>query len=625
MPKKTGLGKGLDALFGPTPEEEQVKEDDVLKNLKITEVEPNREQPRKNFNQEALEELADSIREYGLIQPIIVSEKEGYYSIIAGERRWRACKLAGLEEIPAIVREDDEKKNKEIALIENIQREDLNPFEKALGIKNLMQSYGLTQEEVAKKLGKSRSTIANSIRVLNLEPRVLEFAKQGKISEAHCKLLLAITDPEKQYLTAVDIIERGTTTRELEQTNKKINKKEAKNAAVAILPATLLINGICTINNIPNISDVQILCTILEKMGAKITWNNKNELTIDTRNITTTQAPLDLTSKFRASYYLIGAMLGRTGEIEVGMPGGCNLGARPIDQHIKGFELLGANVEIGKGTISAKANCLKGAHIYIDVVSVGATINVMLASVLAKGTTTIDNAAKEPHIVDVANFLNTMGADIRGAGTDVIKINGVEKLHGNATYSVVPDQIEAGTFMLAAMASKGDLLIKNCITKHLEPLTAKILEIGGNVEDNGDSIRVWYSKRPNKATIKTLPYPGFPTDLQPQMGVVLSTANGTSIINESIWESRFQYTAELNKMGAKITAQGKSAVFEGVDELFGAPVYSTDLRAGAALIVAGISANGVTEVYNLSHIDRGYENIEEKFRKIGANIQRVSE
>ena len=399
----------------------------------------------------------------------------------------------------------------------------------------------------------------------------------------------------------------------------------AKNAAVAILPATLLIDGICTINNVPNISDVQILCKILEEMGAKINWTDKNELTIDTRNITTTQAPLDLTSKFRASYYLIGAMLGRTGDIEVGMPGGCNLGARPIDQHIKGFELLGANVEVGKGTITAKAKCLNGAHIYMDVVSVGATINIMLASVLANGTTTIDNAAKEPHIVDVANFLNTMGADIRGAGTDVIKINGVEKLHGDATYSVVPDQIEAGTFMLAAMASKGDLLIKNCITKHLEPLTAKILEIGGNVEDNGDSIRVWYSKRPNKATIKTLPYPGFPTDLQPQMGVVLSTANGTSIINESIWESRFQYTAELNKMGAKITAQGKTAIFEGVDELFGAPVYSTDLRAGAALIIAGISANGITEVYNLKHIDRGYENIEEKFRKIGANIQRVNE
>ena len=392
----------------------------------------------------------------------------------------------------------------------------------------------------------------------------------------------------------------------------------AKNAAVALLPATLLIDGVCTITNVPNISDVQILCKILGEMGAKIDWTGKNELKIDTTNITTTQAPLDLTSKFRASYYLIGAMLGRTGEIEVGMPGGCNLGARPIDQHIKGFELLGANVKVGKGTISAKASCLKGAHIYMDVVSVG-------ASVLAKGTTTIDNAAKEPHIVDVANFLNTMGADIRGAGTDVIKINGVEKLHGNATYSVVPDQIEAGTFMLAAIASKGDLLIKNCITKHLEPLTAKIVEIGGNVEDNGDSIRVWYSKRPNKANIKTLPYPGFPTDLQPQMGVVLATANGTSIINESIWESRFQYTAELNKMGANITAQGKTAIFEGVDELFGAPVYSTDLRAGAALIVAGVSANGVTEVYNLGHIDRGYENIEEKFRKIGANIKRVNE
>ena len=399
----------------------------------------------------------------------------------------------------------------------------------------------------------------------------------------------------------------------------------AKNAAVALLPATLLIDGVCTITNVPNISDVQILCKILGEMGAKIDWTGKNELKIDTTNITTTQAPLDLTSKFRASYYLIGAMLGRTGEIEVGMPGGCNLGARPIDQHIKGFELLGANVEVGKGTISAKASCLKGAHIYMDVVSVGATINIILASVLAKGTTTIDNAAKEPHIVDVANFLNTMGADIRGAGTDVIKINGVEKLHGNATYSVVPDQIEAGTFMLAAIASKGDLLIKNCITKHLEPLTAKIVEIGGNVEDYGDSIRVWYSKRPNKANIKTLPYPGFPTDLQPQMGVVLATANGTSIINESIWESRFQYTAELNKMGANITAQGKTAIFEGVDELFGAPVYSTDLRAGAALIVAGVSANGVTEVYNLGHIDRGYENIEEKFKSLGADITRIHE
>ena len=399
----------------------------------------------------------------------------------------------------------------------------------------------------------------------------------------------------------------------------------AKNAAIAILPATLLINGVCTIENLPNISDVKITCDILQDLGAKITWKTKNELTIDTRAVNGKEAPLDKTSKFRASYYLIGAMLGRRGQIEVGLPGGCNLGARPIDQHIKGFELLGAKVDVGQGKISAKAKKLVGNSIYMDVVSVGATINVMLASVLAEGTTTIDNAAKEPHIVDVANFLNTMGADIRGAGTDVIKINGVEKLKGNATYSVVPDQIEAGTFMLAAVATRGDLLIKNCITKHLESITAKIVEIGSNVEDNGDSIRVWCNKRPNRATIKTLPYPGFPTDLQPQMGVVLSLANGTSTINESIWDSRFQYTEELNKMGAKITAHGKTAFFEGVKKLTGAPVYSSDLRAGAALVIAGTAAEGVTEIYNLEHIDRGYENIEEKFRKIGANIERVNE
>ena len=261
----------------------------------------------------------------------------------------------------------------------------------------------------------------------------------------------------------------------------------------------------------------------------------------------------------------------------------------------------------------------------MDVVSVGATINAMLAAVLAEGTTVIDNAAKEPHIVDVANFLNTMGADIRGAGTDIIKINGVKELKGNATYSVVPDQIEAGTFMLAAIASKGDVIIKNCITKHLESIIAKVIEIGGNVNANGDHLRVWYSKRTHKANIKTLPYPGFPTDLQPQMGVVLSISEGTSIINESIWESRFQYTAELNKMGAKITAQGKTAIFEGVNELVAAPVYATDLRAGAALIIAGIIAKGKTEIYNLNYIDRGYENIEEKFRKLGAKIERVIE
>ncbi len=399
----------------------------------------------------------------------------------------------------------------------------------------------------------------------------------------------------------------------------------AKNAAVAILPAALLIDGSCTIENLPAISDIKISCEILEKLGAKITWNTPNSITIDTSNLTTTRAPLDLTSKFRASYYIIGAMLSRKGEIEVGMPGGCKLGARPVDQHIKGFEKLGASVTLEKGTIYAKAKKLTGCPIYMDIVSVGATINVMLAAVLAKGTTIIDNAAKEPHIVDVANFLNTMGADIRGAGTDVIKINGVERLKGNATYSVVPDQIEAGTFMLAAVATKGDLVIKNCITKHLESVTAKIIEVGGKVEDHIDHIHVWCNKRPEKATIKTLPYPGFPTDLQPQMGVVLSLANGNSMIHESIWDSRFQYTEELNRMGAKITAQGKSAFFEGVKKLTGAPVYSSDLRAGAALVIAGTVADGMTEIYNLEHIDRGYENIEEKFRSIGANIKRVNE
>lgn len=399
----------------------------------------------------------------------------------------------------------------------------------------------------------------------------------------------------------------------------------AKNAAVAILPATLLVNGICRIENLPNISDVRTYCKILETLGAKIKWFSDNEIEIDTRDIGCTQAPLDMTSKFRASYYLLGALLGRCGAAEVGIPGGCNLGARPIDQHIKAFEALGTKVDVSQGKISAKVKKLVGNSIYMDVVSVGATINAILASVLAEGTTTIDNAAKEPHIVDVANFLNTVGADIRGAGTDVIKINGVKELHSNCTYSIVPDQIEAGTFMLAAIASRGDILIKNCITEHLDCITAKILEIGGSVEDYGDSIRVSMNKRPNKATVKTLPYPGYPTDLQPQMGVVFSVADGTSIINESIWESRFQYTAELNKMGAQIVSQGKTAIFEGVKELTGAPVYATDLRAGAALIIAGIIAQGETQLYNLEHIDRGYENIEEKFRNLGAKIQRVTE
>ena len=399
----------------------------------------------------------------------------------------------------------------------------------------------------------------------------------------------------------------------------------AKNSAVAILPATLLLKGICTLENVPNISDINIICDILKNLGAQITWKKKNTLEIDTSNITSTNAPLDKTSKFRASYYLIGALLGKYHSAEVGLPGGCNLGARPIDQHIKGFEALGATVEVEQGKIHAKTDSLKGTAIYLDVVSVGATINLMLASVLAEGTTIIDNPAKEPHIVDVANFLNSCGADIRGAGTDSIKINGVKELKNTCTYSIVPDQIEAGTFMLAAVATRGDILIKNCISEHLDCITAKILEIGGNVEDLGDTIRVWTDKRPLRANIKTLPYPGFPTDMQPQMGVVLSIADGTSIINESIWESRFQYTNELNNMGAHITAQGKTAVIEGVEELSGAPVYASDLRAGAALIIAGIVANGTTELYNIDHIDRGYEQIEKKFRKLGAKIERVIE
>jgi len=399
----------------------------------------------------------------------------------------------------------------------------------------------------------------------------------------------------------------------------------AKNAAVAILPAALLVDGECTIENVPHISDINIYIEILKSLGAKIEWIGKNTLTIDSRNIEYSDSTIELTRKFRASYYLIGALLSRLGNAHVGLPGGCNLGARPIDQHIKGFEALGAEVIVKDGNIYAHSDKLIGTSVYMDIVSVGATINVMLSAVLANGTTTIENAAKEPHIVDVANFLNTMGADIRGAGTDIIKINGVEKLPGNTTYSVVPDQIEAGTFMLAAMATKGDVTIKNCISKHLESVSAKIIEMGGIVEDYNDSMRVICNKRPKKVNIKTLPYPGFPTDLQPQMGVVLSLADGTSIINESIWDSRFQYTYELNKMGANINPQGKTAIFEGVEKLSAAPVAATDLRAGAALLIAACAAEGTSELMNLQHIDRGYENIEEKFIGLGAEIKRVKE
>ena len=397
----------------------------------------------------------------------------------------------------------------------------------------------------------------------------------------------------------------------------------AKNAAIALLPAALLIDGVTTIENVPNISDVQICCKILKTLGAKVKWIESNTLRIDARDLDCTQAPLDMTSKFRASYYLLGALLGRCHKAEVGLPGGCNLGARPIDQHIKGFELLGASVDVTQGKIAAKVKKLVGTTIYFDVVSVGATINLILASVLAKRTTILTNVAKEPHIVDVANFLNSVGADIIGAGTDIIKINGVDKLVGNHTYSVVPDQIEAGTFMIAAAVSRGDILVKNCIPEHLDCLTAKLLEMGVSVDVYDDSIRVTCNKKLQASNVITLPYPGFPTDLQPQIGVALCLANGTSIISESIWDSRFQYTNELNKMGAQITVQGKTAVFEGVQGLTGAPIYSTDLRAAAALLIAAIVANGTSELYNIHYIDRGYEHIEDKFRALGANIERV--
>ena len=396
----------------------------------------------------------------------------------------------------------------------------------------------------------------------------------------------------------------------------------SKNAALPIIAATILNAGKTTLYNVPNIHDTQMMFEILKKIGGKVTIK-ANKIVIDTSKVDRYEIPEELMRQMRSSIILAGGLIGKHRKATFSYPGGCDIGTRPIELHLKAFEKLGINITKNYGNIECSCDKIIGEKIDLDFPSVGATENAILASVLAEGTTTIDNAAKEPHIVDLANFLNTMGADIRGAGTDVIKINGVKELKGNATYSIVPDQIEAGTFMLAAIASKGDVTIHNCITKHLEPVIAKIQEIGGNVDANGDHVRVWWTKRTTKANIKTLPYPGFPTDLQSQMGVVLSMSAGTSIINESIWDSRFQYTQELNKMGAKITTSGKTAIFEGVDYLYGAPVTATDLRAGAALIMAGTSANGVTEVFNLHHIDRGYENIEEKFRKLGANIERV--
>lgn len=397
----------------------------------------------------------------------------------------------------------------------------------------------------------------------------------------------------------------------------------AKNAAVAIIPAALLAEDTVRIENIPQISDVQLIIEILSRMGAQIKVVNKNTLDIDTTNINYQSVPYELTSHFRASYYLIGAMLGRFSKAEVALPGGCDFGVRPIDQHVKGFKMLGSQVDIIDGVVCAKADKLVGTAIYMDVVSVGATINIMLAAVKARGLTVIENAAKEPHIVDLANFLNSMGADVRGAGTDVIKIRGVEKMHG-CTYSIIPDQIEAGTYMVAAAACGGDVLIKNVIPKHLESISAKLEEAGAEVIEYDDAVRVTRFKALTKCNVKTMPHPGFPTDMQPQMAVLLSIANGTSILSESVWDNRFQYVQQLLRMGADIQVDGKVAVIVGVPKLDGVTVRATDLRAGAAMIIAGLVADGTTTVEDTIYVERGYEDVVEKFASIGADIRRVA-
>ena len=398
----------------------------------------------------------------------------------------------------------------------------------------------------------------------------------------------------------------------------------AKNAAVAIIPAALLVDGVCRIENIPQISDVTLFFSILEELGAHIRVLNRHAVEIDCHAIHSTRPSYDLARRIRASYYLLGALLGRFGQATVAMPGGCNFGVRPIDQHVKGFTTMGADVTVEGGFIhtAAKNGRLVGAPVYLDVVSVGATMNIMMAAALAEGTTTIENAAKEPHIVDLANFLNSMGADIRGAGTDTIKIRGVEHMHG-CTYSIIPDQIEAGTYMIAAAATDGNVLIKNVIPKHLESISAKLIECGIDVIENDDSVRVCANGRPGKCTIKAMPYPGFPTDMQPQMTALLSIADGTSFVSEGVWDNRFRYVEQLIRMGASIKVEGKMAVVEGVEQLKGAPVRADDLRAGAAMIIAGLIAKGTTEIEEISHIDRGYENIVEKLTGLGADIRRV--
>ncbi len=402
----------------------------------------------------------------------------------------------------------------------------------------------------------------------------------------------------------------------------EVNISGAKNAAVAIIPAAILAGDKVRIENIPQISDVQLIIEILDGMGATVKLINSDTIEIDTTNLSYQSVPYELTSHFRASYYLIGAMLGRFKKAEVALPGGCNFGVRPIDLHIKGFNMLGADVDIIDGMVVAKADKLVGSSIYMDTVSVGATINVMLAAVLSRGLTIIENAAKEPHIVDLANFLNSMGADVRGAGTDVIKIRGVEKMHG-CTYSIIPDQIEAGTYMVAAAACGGDVLVKNVIPKHLESISAKLIEAGAEIIEYDDAVRVTRFKPLKKCNVKTMPHPGFPTDMQPQMCVLLSVAQGTSILSESVWDNRFQYVGQLLRMGANIQVDGKVAVIEGVERLTGCEVKATDLRAGAALIIAGLVSDGVTTVENIQYIDRGYEDVVKKFSDLGADIKRV--
>ena len=400
----------------------------------------------------------------------------------------------------------------------------------------------------------------------------------------------------------------------------------AKNAAVAIIPAALMVDGVCRIENIPQISDTDMLLTILKELGAKIRFINKSTIEIDCTAVRYQDAPYELMRKIRASYYLIGAMLGRFGSAKTTMPGGCNFGVRPIDQHIKGMTALGADVDVKNGFVYADARDgrLHGARIYLDKVSVGATMNIMLAAVLAQGRTIIENAAREPHIVDLANFLNSMGADVRGAGTDTIKVNGVDKLHGGS-YAIIPDQIEAGTYMVAAAATGGEVLVKNVIPRHLECISAKLRETGTIVQEYEDSVLVKGASTLRRVNIKTLPYPGFPTDMQPPMGALMCMAKGTSVITEGVYDNRYKYTNELRKMGAEIQVDGRVAVIEGGKRLTGAPVHACDLRAGAAMVIAGMCATGTTVVEDVRFIERGYENFVGKLKALGADIECVDE